>query len=81
MSTVLIHDEAALAPHLADWDRLAVARRQPYSAPAWMLAWWRNVAPPGAALSVVVVREGDEAIGVAPFYATRTRGGLRVRVA
>ena len=76
MNSVLIHDEAELAPHLAGWDRLAVLRRQPYSAPAWMLAWWRNVAPPGARLAVVVARDGDEVVGVAPFYRVRTRTGL-----
>jgi CelD/BcsL family acetyltransferase involved in cellulose biosynthesis len=65
----LLDDPAALAPHRAAWDTLALAARRPYCAPAWMLAWWQEVAPPGALLRVVVVREGAEVVGVGPFWA------------
>jgi hypothetical protein len=42
ISAVVITEMHELDPHLDDWDRLAVLRGQPYSAPAWMLAWWRQ---------------------------------------
>jgi CelD/BcsL family acetyltransferase involved in cellulose biosynthesis len=50
------------------WDALAVHARRPLCAPAWALAWWRHAAPPGAALRVVLVLEGEQLIGVAPLY-------------
>jgi CelD/BcsL family acetyltransferase involved in cellulose biosynthesis len=67
-------DDAAVSA----WDRLAVAMRQPMAAPAWMLGWWRHAAPPGAQLRLVVVRDRDEVVGIAPFFADR--GGRRGRL-
>jgi CelD/BcsL family acetyltransferase involved in cellulose biosynthesis len=55
----------ALAPA---WDALAVADALPQMSPAWVLAWWRHVAPAGAASRAVAVRDGDELVGLAPFY-------------
>jgi CelD/BcsL family acetyltransferase involved in cellulose biosynthesis len=77
-SALAIQNPDQLRPHLAAWDRLAVLRRQPYSAPDWMLAWWRHAAPRTSRLAVVVVRDGDELIGVAPWHQHRLRTGLRV---
>lgn len=62
------------------WDDLAVRSRSPYMAPAWCLAWWRNVAPAGADLRVVTVRSRDEIIAVAPFYCTSAGGLARYRM-
>jgi CelD/BcsL family acetyltransferase involved in cellulose biosynthesis len=62
------------------WDDLAVRRRAPYMAPAWCLAWWRNVAPEDAELRVITVRAGGEVIAVAPFYCTTARGVVRYRM-
>ncbi len=67
---------AAVEPIVGEWDRLAVAGGLPYCAPAWLMAWWRNVAPPDASLRVVVAREGGRLVGVAPFYAAPWRWGL-----
>jgi CelD/BcsL family acetyltransferase involved in cellulose biosynthesis len=78
ISAVVINETQELDPHLADWDRLAVLRGQPYSAPAWMLAWWRHASPPGARLAVVIVTDDDRVIGVAPMFQRRTRARLRV---
>src|SRR4051812_22883931 len=61
----------AVEPTVAEWDALAVSAQLPYSAPAWILAWWRNAAPAGSLLRVVAVRDGDSLVGVAPFYAYR----------
>jgi CelD/BcsL family acetyltransferase involved in cellulose biosynthesis len=69
----LVDGAEALAPHLEAWDALAMAARQPYCAPAWMLAWWRHAAPPGARLRVVLACEGEELVGVAPFCVVHDR--------
>src|SRR4051812_42691887 len=64
----------AVEPAVADWDRLAVERGLPYCAPAFLLAWWNHVAPQGAQLRVVVVRDADGHVtGIGPFYALRER--------
>lgn len=56
----------------AEWDALAVAAGRPFSAPAWPLAWWRNLAPTGARLRVIAIeRAGAGLVGVVPLYAVR----------
>lgn len=72
----LVPDAGALEPWLAQWDRLALARRRPFCAPAWMLAWWRHGARSESALRTVVVHQGRELLGIAPFFVERARGGL-----
>lgn len=67
--------EDELTPLREAWDALAVAAGAPTATPAWQLAWWRHLAPPGATLRVVVVEEGAELIGIAPFAATHDRRG------
>ena len=68
--TAELHDDVSgLEPHRAAWDRLAVAAGRPYCAPAWMLSWWREVAPHDGCLRVVVVREGEEVVAVVPLWA------------
>lgn len=64
----LLEDDAAVARWRAAWDALAVTCRRPYCSPAWMLSWWRHAAPPEAELRVVIARDGDDLIGVAPFF-------------
>jgi CelD/BcsL family acetyltransferase involved in cellulose biosynthesis len=73
----LIDDLAALEPYREPWDRLAVELSQPYCAPGWALSWWRHAAPSSAELRVVVAREGDELVGIAPLYVDRWGGRLR----
>ena len=77
INAVVITETQELDPHLDDWDRLAVLRRQPYCAPAWMLAWWRHASPPGARLAVVIVTDDERVIGVVPLFQRRTLTGLR----
>lgn len=60
-----------------EWDALAVSLGKPYCAPAWMLAWWEHVAPPGARLRIVVVRDLGELVGIAPFLEDRGPGGTK----
>jgi CelD/BcsL family acetyltransferase involved in cellulose biosynthesis len=79
LSAELIDDIAALETIVPAWDELAGRRGLPMSTPAWMLGWWRHLRPADAQLRVVVVRDADEVIGVAPFFATeRSRPFRRV---
>lgn len=71
LATAIVEDEAALEPLRAGWDRLAVEADAPFSAPGWMLPWWRNAAPDGAGLRMVAVSDGDDLLGVAPFWAAK----------
>jgi CelD/BcsL family acetyltransferase involved in cellulose biosynthesis len=52
----------------AAWDELAVARGLPMSAPAWMLGWWRHVAPRSAELRIIAVRDHNRIVGIVPLY-------------
>lgn len=61
---------------VSQWDALAVEASEPFCSPAWMLAWWRNVAPADAALRAVVVLDGRELVGIAPMFARRGASGL-----
>ncbi len=72
----LLDEIGAIADVRRGWDALAVAAGRPFCAPGWMLAWWKHVAPPRARLRVVPVYDGSELIGIAPFFSSRTRGGL-----
>jgi CelD/BcsL family acetyltransferase involved in cellulose biosynthesis len=76
MRAVVIDDVAVLEPHLPAWDALAAARGRPFCAPAWMLGWWREAREGDARLRVVLVRDGDELVGVGPFFAQIGRLGL-----
>jgi CelD/BcsL family acetyltransferase involved in cellulose biosynthesis len=68
MTRALLVTVEALAAIASDWDRLAVICEEPMATPAWMLGWLRHVAPPEARPRVVVVRDGERLIGLAPFY-------------
>src|SRR4051794_9362330 len=50
------------------WDALAVAGRAPTAAPAVVAGWWRHLAPQGAQLRLIAVREGGELVGLAPLW-------------
>lgn len=67
----MISEESRLEELTGAWDALAVTNSAPESGPAWMLAWWRHVAPPGAELRVVAVSDRGELIGIAPLYLDR----------
>lgn len=69
-------DLASLDPHIAGWDALAVENERPYCAPGWMLAWWREARSGDARLRVVLVLDGDDLVGVGPFFAQVGRFGL-----
>jgi CelD/BcsL family acetyltransferase involved in cellulose biosynthesis len=74
LTAELLDSLEAVEPTVAEWDALAVEAQRPYSAPAWLLAWWRHAAPGDPLLRVVIVRDGDRVVGVAPMFAARWRG-------
>jgi CelD/BcsL family acetyltransferase involved in cellulose biosynthesis len=69
LTTDLIEDAAGLEPWVERWDRLAIELEQPYCTPSWMLAWWRHAVTGTAKLRTVVVSDGDELVGIAPYFA------------
>jgi CelD/BcsL family acetyltransferase involved in cellulose biosynthesis len=66
----LIGDVARLEQLRSAWDELAVEAASPYSAPGWLLAWWRHAAPPGSRLHAVAAHDGAKLAGLAPFFST-----------
>ena len=71
LAAELVEESARLRLARKDWDSLAVELGRPYCAPAWMLAWWEHARPRRALLRTVLVRDGEELVAVAPFYADR----------
>jgi CelD/BcsL family acetyltransferase involved in cellulose biosynthesis len=80
ISTDTITDVDALAQLHGDWDALAVELGKPFCGPAWMLSWWHYVAPRKSRLRVIVVRDGDALVGIAPFFACIRGGVVRYRL-
>jgi CelD/BcsL family acetyltransferase involved in cellulose biosynthesis len=79
LRATLVEDAAELEPYLAAWDALAVEQERPYCAPAWMVAWWRELAPPGARLRVALALDGDQLVGIAPCWSELARGPEELR--
>jgi CelD/BcsL family acetyltransferase involved in cellulose biosynthesis len=73
--TELIADLGRLAALAPEWDELAVAAGLPQMSPAWILAWWRHIAPAGAVPRTVAVRDGGRLVGLAPYYVELGGGG------
>lgn len=77
----LLDDVAAIDEIAPGWDGLAVACARPYCAPDWMMSWWRHLGSSERLLRVVVVFDGDEVVGIGPFFVDRTpRGAVRWRL-
>ncbi len=64
----LICELPRLEELFTEWDTLAVTNAAPESGPAWMLAWWRYLAPPQARLRVVAAYDRGQLIGIVPLY-------------
>ena len=75
----LICDLPRLGELSAEWDALAVMNAAPESGPAWMIGWWRHVAPHEAQLRVVSVHDRGQLIGIAPLYVDLGQPRLRRR--
>lgn len=73
LATAILSEESEVGELRERWDRLAIELGRPFCAPGWMLAWWRNAAAEGAGLRVVAVTDGEQLVGVAPFWAEKRR--------
>lgn len=71
----LIDDLGAAEQVRSEWDGLAQACGLPLMSPAWVLAWWRHLAPPDAQPRVALVREGGRLVGLAPFFVQPDKPG------
>jgi CelD/BcsL family acetyltransferase involved in cellulose biosynthesis len=78
LSSELITEPGGLEEFHSAWDELAVENQVPMMAPACVAAWWRHMAPSTAQPHVVVLKDGEELAGVAPFYANSHRYARRV---
>ena len=76
----LVTDVERLAALTPEWDALAAASGLPQMSPAWVLAWWRHVAPEGAAPRAVVVRDGDGGSSASRRSTCEPDGGGRRRL-
>ncbi len=80
LSTEVIDDDARLEELRDAWDELAVAAGRPFSAPGWMLSWWRHSRPEEARLRSVAVFDGDRLVGIAPAWVTTPLGRYEQRL-
>jgi CelD/BcsL family acetyltransferase involved in cellulose biosynthesis len=76
MRVIVAEDVQSLAPHLAAWDEMAVRTGRPFCSPAWMLSWWREARTGDARLRVALVLDGNELVGIGPFFAQIGRLGI-----
>ena len=80
-STVVSSDGGFSTPILEAWDALAESLSQPFSSPAWVLAWWRHRAPERSEPLVVIVEDDTgKLVGVAPFYIDRRNPLASIRL-
>ena len=56
------------------WDGLAVQAGLPLCAPGWMLSWWRHMAPSPSELRILALRDGEQLVALAPWFAHRGEG-------
>ncbi|HLG21239.1 MAG TPA: GNAT family N-acetyltransferase [Candidatus Manganitrophaceae bacterium] len=76
-----IGDERRLADLKEPWERLLLrsSRGNPFLSWGWVAAWRRHFGE-GKALEILVIREGEEVVGIAPFYmAVESRLGIPLR--
>ena len=78
LSTEVIEEASALEALLPEWrdlwERCPVAL--PFTAPAWLLSWWRHFAP--GRLFVLASRQEGRLIALAPAYVEQGPLGRRV---
>ncbi|HEX6459545.1 MAG TPA: GNAT family N-acetyltransferase [Thermoleophilaceae bacterium] len=76
LTAELIDDPAGLEPWVARWDALATEVGAPYCAPAWMISCWHHTVAGDARLRTVIVHDGGELVGLAPYFVQLHRLGL-----
>jgi CelD/BcsL family acetyltransferase involved in cellulose biosynthesis len=80
MEFQVIRDEAEFDSLAEDWNRLLnqSASHVPFLRHEYMQIWWRNRGGgewPQAELAIVVAREGDRLLGIAPLFQTLNKEG------
>lgn len=82
LASELITELSDLTALHDQWDKLAIQSELPLMAPASVIAWWRHLAPAGAKPRVILAKDGDELIGITPFYVdlAERRGRLDLRL-
>ena len=76
LATEVITDLARASELTREWEALAVAASKPVAGASWVLGWWRHVAPEQTVARVIVVRDGERLVGMAPFYLASQRRGV-----
>ncbi len=78
LETALVTNEPALRALAPAWEALwrRCPAATPFQHPAFLLPWWRTFHP--GALRVVVVRAGDDLVGLAPLYLEEGPHGRRL---
>ncbi len=78
MQIEVINSEAELARLGPEWSELVSGSDadNPFLHWEWCSAWWRHYGD-GNELVVVLARDGDRLVGLAPLYLARTDGGGR----
>src|SRR5262249_50772346 len=83
LSTEVVDDPTRLSELCPAWEDLARAGGDGalFRAPGWLLSWYRAFGPAlEAELRVVVVRDDDRLVGLAPCYErTARRAGMKTR--
>ncbi len=72
----IVRDEAKFATMCTRWNELA--SDNPMLSWEWLYSWWEAFKPGKRLLIVVVTDQQGEMIGIAPWYKTLTRSGMRV---
>jgi hypothetical protein len=70
----------ALKSVAAAWDDLACANGRPQMAPAWVLGWFRHLAPATVEPRTIVVRDGEQIVAIAPFFVEPGKGRVDYRI-
>lgn len=78
LAVAALRDRAALGAIVPAWWDLwhASATATPFQSPAWLLPWWDTFTP--GELFVVIVRDDDRLLALAPFYIETGAMGRRV---
>ncbi len=56
-----------------DWERMVErCGGSVFLTMEWLVPWWRHLRRAGDRLAILVAREGDDVVGLAPLYRRRT---------
>jgi CelD/BcsL family acetyltransferase involved in cellulose biosynthesis len=76
-----IADIAELEAIVPAWDDLARLTGRPQMSPAWVMGWFKHLAPSSIEPRVLVVRDRREVVAIAPLYVNPQGRRLDYRIA